>query len=254
MCYTEYIITIREVIAVKKGFTLAELLIGLGIVGVLAALAGPAIMGFMPDKTKSSYIKTYNVLVNKVNDVVSDPELYWQTPTCSALGCSNVPTEYQNTAGALCNAERKLPTLLYNRLNTTNGIKYTANETNFTTTDGTVWTFTTPDKTPKGLYHVLNLDFAGGEGCTYNMFSCKKPTKFTFTIENSGNVVATDSMGVAYLRNSLDMRFTDSDKKLARSLSVKSILGDKKMMDALSEVQLERLKKEFPAEFKVDLK
>lgn len=46
----------------KKGFTLAELLIVLGITGIVAAVLLPAINNIMPDKTKIMYLKAYDEL------------------------------------------------------------------------------------------------------------------------------------------------------------------------------------------------
>ena len=52
---------------IKKGFTLQELLITLAIIGVVAAIVGPGIVGLMPSKSKAMYLKAYNILTNQTN-------------------------------------------------------------------------------------------------------------------------------------------------------------------------------------------
>ena len=49
----------------KKGFTLAELLITMGIIGVIAAILAPAIGNLMPDSNKGKVLKVYNALTKE---------------------------------------------------------------------------------------------------------------------------------------------------------------------------------------------
>ena len=77
----------------KRGFTLAELLIVLGITGVVAALILPAINGLMPDKTKVMYLRVYDELSKNIKQLASDSSLY---PVClesgsESIGCSDHP-------------------------------------------------------------------------------------------------------------------------------------------------------------------
>ena len=48
----------------KSGFTLAEALIALGIVGVIAAIALPMANKMKPDPIKVTYLKTYDAIVD----------------------------------------------------------------------------------------------------------------------------------------------------------------------------------------------
>ena len=56
----------------KFGYTLAETLIALGIVGVLAALMLPMINKIKPDTTNISYLKVYDV-INEAITMVQPP-------------------------------------------------------------------------------------------------------------------------------------------------------------------------------------
>ena len=77
----------------RLGFTLSELLIVLGITGVVAALILPALNGLMPDKTKMMYLKVYDELSEGIGELASDTSLF---PVCiesgsETIGCNEHP-------------------------------------------------------------------------------------------------------------------------------------------------------------------
>ena len=53
----------------NKGFTMSEILITLGIIGIVSAIALPAINSLMPDKNKIMYLKAYDSLASTVRDL-----------------------------------------------------------------------------------------------------------------------------------------------------------------------------------------
>jgi prepilin-type N-terminal cleavage/methylation domain-containing protein len=63
----------------KKGFTLAEALIALGIVGVIAALALPMVNKAKPDPVKVTYLKTYDSIVQAVKSFSANTAFYAPT-------------------------------------------------------------------------------------------------------------------------------------------------------------------------------
>ena len=85
----------------KFGFTLSEILITVGIVGVVAALTAPAVSNIMPDRNKMMFMKNYKELTTITEKLLQDPELYYTTytldadgkkvPTCVGLSCYNAP-------------------------------------------------------------------------------------------------------------------------------------------------------------------
>ena len=62
-----------------KGFTLAEVLVTVGIIGIVAAITLPLINRFSPDATKVQYLKTYDMLVKTMNEIANNRIYYPET-------------------------------------------------------------------------------------------------------------------------------------------------------------------------------
>ena len=60
----------------KKGFTLAEALISLAIVGIIAAIAAPMINRYKPDEDKITFLRTYDSIVEIINNIANNTHLY----------------------------------------------------------------------------------------------------------------------------------------------------------------------------------
>ena len=71
----------------KKAFTLAELVIVLGVIGIASALIIPAVSHLRPDKTKVAYLKAYDTISERVRDLSSNSMLY---PICDTIGSETV--------------------------------------------------------------------------------------------------------------------------------------------------------------------
>ena len=63
----------------KKAFTLAEILIALGIIGVVASLVTPAVVRLRPDNNKITYLKIYDTLSDSIRRLSSNNILF---PAC----------------------------------------------------------------------------------------------------------------------------------------------------------------------------
>ena len=133
---------------IKKGFTLSEMLITLGIIGIIAAISVPAVVSNLPCKSKINFIKAYGSLSSIISDIASDETLYPISCASQDLTCTEklledqpAPANGYNVGGSknFTNANDKLARLVASKMNL-NDNNY--NNGIFTTTDGTEWTFT----------------------------------------------------------------------------------------------------------------
>ena len=92
----------------KFGYTLAETLIALGIVGVLAALMLPMINKIKPDTTKISYLKVYDVINEAVDIMINNQTVY--------------PLENESETRELYKTMQYLNYPLYNSVEVENGV------------------------------------------------------------------------------------------------------------------------------------
>lgn len=101
-----------EVIMVKKGFSLPEVLISIGIIGILAIVLIPLLTKDNPSKNKVIFRKSYNtlaqIILNMINDDVNYPAAQFDD--------NGVPKGFNYTTSTESN--NKFCTLIANQLNT----------------------------------------------------------------------------------------------------------------------------------------
>lgn len=197
----------------KQGFTLAELMIALGIIGVAAALMAPALRDIMPDKYKIRVLNYYGEISHVTTGLIMDKAAYYAPlatvggvpvldengkpkRSCIGLACEGASrTPYPAYSGAT-----KYQNLLYNQLGIEGG-KYR---------DGSTWSVT-----GSGGSYTITIDADGsskGKNCMAP--SCRKPDKFKFTVDKYGNVVPADPMSAIYVKHS-DRLNKDEDREEA---------------------------------------
>ena len=139
----------------KKGFTLAEILITLGIIGVVAALLFPAINNAQPNQEMVMLKKVYYNTTRIVSELINDEDFYPEREEDNQSGFSN--TEIRDILGGEQEAryhgftlagDSKFCALFAIKLNTTQGgdpnnlcnarVALNAGG-NFETPDGVAW-------------------------------------------------------------------------------------------------------------------
>lgn len=223
----------------KPGFTLAELLISLGIVGVIAAVTLPLMGKIMPDVNKAMYLKARDSLQETVLSFASAPSVFsnrFQFDSETKLDIKEFPLldtapsrnkNYGHHAGAtkLC---RLLAESFGAATNNCSATVYVFNDANFNTSfnqnvsfissNGMQW-WVVPQvnsitEIADGVYQMsyqtdVYVDVnssTSSRNCIYNAESCKNPDRFKFMISADGRVVSADPVGNYY--NSHRTRWT----------------------------------------------
>lgn len=105
---------------VKKGFSLPEVLIAIGIIGILAIILIPQLSKDNPSRSKVIFRKSYNTLAqivaNMINDDVNYPATQFDTST------PPVPRGFNYTTQTPTGTINKFCLLLSNQLNTVGNI------------------------------------------------------------------------------------------------------------------------------------
>lgn len=140
----------------KTGFTLAEIMIALVTLGILAAIAIPAVTKIKPDNKKVMLKKAYSTLEKSVNDLINDDTYYpYEADNGTATYWGNstdTPSirvwkgfNYNTTTGMGIPASTdKFCYLLANSMNTIGTITCpSSGAASFTTSDGILWSMTT---------------------------------------------------------------------------------------------------------------
>lgn len=208
----------------KSGFTLSELIIALGIVGVIAAITAPMITSIVPDKDKVNTLNAYKLIQDTSKEILRDPSLYHCNGDTSAniLTCNEKPFDVPDAyiSKMTSSYSRKFPVLFAWKLGV-NADDMTWNSSKgmtFKTNDGTYWEINC--NSSSGATFVL--DFNGtneGKNCSYHKTSCQKPDRFTFELGIDGMTVqGKDNLTKAYIKNPFKLNDKKEDYKTAKSL------------------------------------
>lgn len=205
----------------RKGFTLAELLIVLGITGVVAAILVPTVNNFMPDKNKVAYLKVHDELKENIKSIASNSSLY---PVCleengQNVGCSEYPLinttkplvqKFEDAEGntKLC----KLLAFTMDANNTCRESSYTysdssfKNNLSFTTKNGMQWVISPQERSIGSRTATYQTDIyvdvdpsSKSKNCMFDAVRCKEPDRFKFLVAADGSVIPADPMGLMYL-------------------------------------------------------
>lgn len=140
-----------------KGFTLAEILITLTVIGIFAAIVTPVLKKAFPDQNIVLFRKAYNVVVTAVSELINDEQSYPSTVLGSTINptMTNQPVGFNNVSitGTLVPSSltasdgstyppNKFCYLFSQMVNTTGNDFCSSNVLNgtFSTKNGMVWT------------------------------------------------------------------------------------------------------------------
>lgn len=129
---------------VRKGFTLSEVMITMGILGILAAFLIPAVFRTAPDTNRVMFKKAYYTLEQAVNKMIND-DISYPTEIDTDTGLER---GFNFTDARANGTENKFCYYLRDTLNTVQGSTESCPDSvrtagigvgTFTTTDGIIW-------------------------------------------------------------------------------------------------------------------
>ena len=205
----------------KVGFTLAEVIVSLGIIGLLAAITAPLLGSLTPDQDKIKVIKAYNILSDITTEVLNDPSLYLKNSGWEGLNCTEQPThpDYQDV---IYIGNNKFSYILASKLELSSDATLSGTAVTFTTIDGIEWTSSPFLESTNLLGYDITIDVNNsGTNQTYDEESTKdkpKPDRFAFEIDLKGNIKGGDCLTKAYLANPNKLNDKKADYAKAKDL------------------------------------
>lgn len=227
----------------KKAFTLAEILIAFGAIGIIAAVTAPMLGSLMPDENKMKVLKNYKILNETTKALLNDPMYYydyivdtmidikrqglaanddWEGNRFVGLRNDMNISEYRTKY----HGSQKYCYLLYEKMETTGDIaKEGSNAYVFELVDGSKY-YCKPEFVLSFLEsntllnlkqeYEITIDTNGDDGpnaiATKDL---KKPDRFIFKVDNFGKITGGEPLTIQYLKNPYKLNDKKADYKAA---------------------------------------
>ncbi len=187
-----------------NGFTLAELMVCLALIAIIATLLMPAINKLRPNKSKVMYKKAYYLTERIVSELVNDEESYPFVE--DKVGFDNTSSvEFNDTTYT---GNTKFCELFALKLNTLSGTANCAaadwDNPSFTTTDGVKWILPITDFADPDEYHSILVDVNGDsepncQDSEEDLSACPQPDRFALKLRADGKMKVDGLKAIEYV-------------------------------------------------------
>lgn len=228
----------------KKGYTLAEILITVGIIGILSAIMIPLANKYRPDADKATYLKTYDSLTSVVNNMINNSEIFpyvyidpngneTDVHKMPLFNTNKVPYDYDEN-GRFDNDEyiggnedkfcyilaESLKSIEFFSCKSTDYINGSWKDSSAGfRTDNNVQFLVKTELTPH-YKTTLWIDVNGeknGYNCLYDKNNCTTPDRFKFLIAADGTIIPADIMGRKYIQTRNYLKGMDYDSVILKT-------------------------------------
>ena len=194
---------VKKVFRKMRGFTMAEFLISLAIIGALAMILLPVLKNIRPDELEALHKKGQYTMEHIVSDLAYDEDIYPPTKITSGLasifavnvagktyGYGKVDT--YTTDKNNIKAKTKFCELFASRVNLASGSTVNCSEDakTFTTVEGIDWYLPISNFDGARPYEIIRFDVNGDKepNCTYDKNTCPKPDTFKYYLTSDGKI------------------------------------------------------------------
>ncbi|MCQ2738807.1 MAG: prepilin-type N-terminal cleavage/methylation domain-containing protein [bacterium] len=192
----------------KNAFTLAEVLITLGVISVISILTMQAVNIARPNETKIAYLRTYDALSAAIKDLVNDSSIYGTTYTKNSITYQiekypllDYTTEYHTDGGGVVSGSEKLCHVLRDVFNgKTDDDTIVCNAAS-----NTAYHFITPQDNirwyilpPSNPLDTLDPDTTENLAYDIPVRVLIRGQRFDFAITADGNVYIADDVGQGF--------------------------------------------------------
>lgn len=230
----------------RFAYTLAEALIALAIIAVIAAITLPMANKFMPDGTKVLYLKAYDSLMAMTQGIAANTRIYPTNNEGETIIYKNYPlfnqinvtvdgVTYGGNSAKFCqllaatfgdDAPKCSTSYVENP-------EWKADNISFTANNGTEFMVYTDSAKQGNIAHYqtdVYIDTNGierGNNCTFDEDSCKEPDRFKFEISSDGKIIASDIKGQEYIATRANWRlYRDNDIRNDLGLTLAHLLDE----------------------------
>lgn len=232
----------------NKAFTLAEILVTLGIIGIVVAVTLPLVNKAKPDNTKIMFLKTYQEMVKAIQESAYNTAIYQPTYEYEKNGGAQYITQIKHPLLSVYGPEITLPNgdVLTNAVQKNkicnvmaaafgvsgSGCNDTDNtakspkefDKSFTIKGGVdVWVTTKfpeysqfyevfgADAARNDYFTVIYFDVNGSAApnCYYHASGCKSPDRFKLIVSRDAEVYIADPVGRYYYNNQTSVKKKD---------------------------------------------
>ena len=196
----------------KQGFTIAELLITLSIIGVVAAISAPAIKNLLPDANKATVLKHYNAIESTLNQILTSQDYVSYTAIDFANNQSKKiqGLELIDVKAKIQNQNSTYITTLAERL----GLELVQGTT-YRDSNNASWIFTRQNDTFDTILEI-QLD-SSQQPCVFNNNNCtmNSTNAYRLKIDSFANITPGDPLTDAYISNIYQLNSKGKDKQAA---------------------------------------